>query len=364
MIKSGNIQAVITDIDGVLTDGKLLLNEGGETKKSLCFKDLDAVSELRANGIKFGVISGESDRFTEMVNLKMKPDFYFVGRKDKRQVLEKISEKEGIPLSAICYIGDGKYDIPALERVGLAVCPNDAVEEVKQVSDIILKRKGGEGCLAEVYTLLFNAHGQETFNREKGYAAAPVFVKRVEEHRDVINGILEDITYNSCVEKAVNLIIDSYKNKGGLFLCGNGGSAADAQHLAAEMVGRFYLERKALSAEALTVNTSVLTSLANDYDYGMIFARQLEARAVRGDVLIGITTSGTSENVLQAFQKAKDIQMKTILMTGRISEFEPVLKYTDCLLAAPSNNTPRIQEIHILTGHIICEIVEQELANI
>ena len=133
--------------------------------------------------------------------------------------------------------------------------------------------------------------------------------------------------------------------------------------MAAELVGRFYLERKALDAEALSVNTSILTSLANDYNYNMIFARQLEAKAKKGDILIGITTSGTSENVLQAFQRAREMNVKTILMTGMISEYLPVLNYTDCLLGVPSKKIPRVQEVHILTGHIICEMVEKELTD-
>lgn len=135
------------------------------------------------------------------------------------------------------------------------------------------------------------------------------------------------------------------------------------QHLAAELVGRFYLERRALNAEALTVNASILTSLANDYDYSIVFARQLEAKAVNGDILIGFTTSGTSENILRAFQKAKEMGVKTILMTGKIAEDAHILQYTDCLISVPSQNTPRIQEMHILVGHTICEIVEKAMAD-
>ena len=113
----------------------------------------------------------------------------------------------------------------------------------------------------------------------------------------------------------------------------------------------------------MSTNTSVLTALANDYDYDMIFARQVEAKASEGDVLIGITTSGTSKNIRQAFQKAKQQGVRTILMTGKIAENVEILQDTDCLLAVPSRDTPRIQEMHILMGHIICELVEREIAE-
>jgi len=358
------IKMLLFDIDGVITDGRKYVD--GETieLKSISLKDLDAFHMMKDAGYKLGCITGEDTAFSRQFANMQVLDYIRTGCKQKDEALKEIEETLHIASSEICYIGDGKYDIPVLKKVKLSVCPNDAIEEVKQVSDVVLRRKGGEGCVAEIYTLLSNRYGQEATNRGNEYNVKPLFMKRMAEHQEAIRGVIEDTAYYLGLERAVHTIIESYKNAGKLLLCGNGGSAADAQHLAAELVGRFYLERKALSAEALTANTSILTSLANDYDYNMIFARQLEAKAVRGDVLIGITTSGTSENVLQAFQKAKDMQLKTILMTGSISEYAPILRYTDCLLAVPSHNTPRIQEVHILTGHIICEIVERELANI
>ena len=123
------------------------------------------------------------------------------------------------------------------------------------------------------------------------------------------------------------------------------------------------MERQALDAVALNVNTSVLTSLGNDYDYSIIFERQLEATAKDGDVLIGLTTSGTSKNILLAFKKAKSMNVKTILLTGQIDKDLDILQYTDCLIYIKSCNTPRIQEMHILIGHIICEIVEKTIAK-
>lgn len=144
-----------------------------------------------------------------------------------------------------------------------------------------------------------------------------------------------------------------------LFLCGNGGSAADAQHIAAEFIGRFKRERKALPALALTVDTSVLTSLANDYGYETIFVRQLEGLSSCGDVLIGFSTSGNSLNVVKALQWAKKSGCITIGFTGMGKGM--MQDYCRFILAAPSKETPRIQELHITWGHILCDLVEEAL---
>jgi D-sedoheptulose 7-phosphate isomerase len=144
-----------------------------------------------------------------------------------------------------------------------------------------------------------------------------------------------------------------------LLLFGNGGSAGDAQHIAAELVGRFYLERRALPAEALTVNTSALTALANDYAYELIFARQVEALGNPGDVAIGISTSGNSPNVVEGLRMAKKIGMLTIGLTG--AGGGKMKTECDYCLCVPSKDTPRIQESHILLGHIICDLIEKNL---
>ena len=163
----------------------------------------------------------------------------------------------------------------------------------------------------------------------------------------------------NAIADAAQKILDAYREGKKVFLIGNGGSAADAQHIAAELVGRFKLKRRALPAIALTTDTSVLTALANDYGYNAIFSRQLEALANDKDVLIAITTSGTSPNILTAVEAAREKGMFVIGLTG---EKGGGLKETaDLTIAVPSNDTPRIQEAHITIGHVICSIVEREL---
>lgn len=171
--------------------------------------------------------------------------------------------------------------------------------------------------------------------------------------------ILSDENLISNIEKAAQIITDCYRNGGKVLFCGNGGSAADAQHLAAELSGRFYYDRPALEAEALHVNTSYLTAVGNDYSFDLIYSRILSASGKVGDVLVGISTSGNSKNVLEAQKVAKQKGMKIISLTG---ESGGEMKNTaDCLINVPSKLTPRIQESHIMIGHIICQIVEENL---
>ncbi len=144
-----------------------------------------------------------------------------------------------------------------------------------------------------------------------------------------------------------------------LFWCGNGGSAADSQHIAAELVGRFKKDRKALRSIALTTDTSVITCIANDYNYEDIFSRQLEAVARNGDVLVAISTSGNSENIVRALKTAKKLGVKTIALLGK--EGGRAKKLADLKIVIPSDSTARIQEVHILVGHILCDLIEHEL---
>ena len=144
-----------------------------------------------------------------------------------------------------------------------------------------------------------------------------------------------------------------------VMFCGNGGSAADSQHLAAELVGRYKLERPAMRSIALTTDTSILTAVGNDYGYDLIFSRLLKGTAKKGDVIVGISTSGNSKNIINAFEASKEMGVSIIAMTGETGG--KMKDYADILLNVPSKDTPRIQESHIMIGHIICELVETEM---
>ncbi len=161
------------------------------------------------------------------------------------------------------------------------------------------------------------------------------------------------------IHDIAELCIQALQQGGKIMFCGNGGSAADAQHLAAELVGRYKLERHALNAIALTVDTSILTAIGNDYGYDDIFRRQVEGIGKRGDVLIGLSTSGNSRNVLNAFAQARSMGIRTVAFTGQGGG--QMKGQADLCLAVPSGATNHIQEMHITCGHLICEIIERSL---
>ena len=188
-------------------------------------------------------------------------------------------------------------------------------------------------------------------------------------HSEIVKGLEESAQIKKAIAESkideiasmVKLIITAYKMGGKVVLFGNGGSAADAQHLAGELVGQFKLNRQALPAIALTTNTSTLTAVANDYGYEVAFSRQVEALVNEKDVVIGISTSGNSPNVIEAMKMAKMKGAKTIGLTG--GNGGKLAEVADLALIVPSDSTPRIQEAHITIGHIVCELVERELSG-
>ena len=165
--------------------------------------------------------------------------------------------------------------------------------------------------------------------------------------------------FGEIIEQAINLILISLKNGSKVLLMGNGGSAADAQHIAGELIGRFKLERNSIPAIALTTDTSILTSIGNDYGFDRVFERQIESLGCEGDIVIAISTSGNSKNVIEALKKSKKNKMKSIGLLG--SDGGQIKQLVDLPIVVPSSNTPRIQETHITIGHIICEEIEKEL---
>ena len=171
--------------------------------------------------------------------------------------------------------------------------------------------------------------------------------------------VLHDDVLQENVKRIANESIAAFRGDKKMLLCGNGGSASDAQHIAAELSGRFYTNRPPLYAEALHVNSSYMTAVANDYGYEATYARMVEAAGKEGDVLIGISTSGNSPNVVRAMKKAKEIGMFTVGFTGENGG--KMKGICDVMICIPSEDTPRIQEAHILIGHIICQLIEEEM---
>ena len=344
------IRLIIFDIDGVITDGAMIVDAQGNEQKRISLKDVDAIFALKRADYMIAAVTGEDTEIVSYFEKRFPWDCFYKGIKKKKEAVFEIMDRLACKKEETCFIGDGEYDVEAIREVGLGVCPADAVTNVQNVSDVILHNKGGNGCLWELAEIIKRYN-----NPDKEYL---YFFERLSSHMYIFKNIISDyklVESIMAVAKTLSAILD---DGGQLFLCGNGGSAADAQHIATEFVSRFYKERPGMNAEALTVNTSTLTAVGNDYSFERIFVRQLEAKANSGDMLIGISTSGRSKNVLEALLYAKNNGMKTVLLTGGNDVPREVEGYIDYLIKVPSNDTPRIQEAHIFIGHLLAEFVE------
>lgn len=346
------IELIVFDIDGVITDGSVIIDSNGHEQKQINLKDIDAIFELHRRGFKLAAITGEDTEIVDYFEKRFPWKYFYRGNKTKKETMKQIEVGTGISRENICYVGDGKYDIEPLTYAGLGLCPANAIDKVKNAADIILQNDGGKGCIWEIISIL------EKYNDEN--SAHNYFFSRLEEHTQIFKKLASDQEVTDTVMQIGERIIGILKKDGGLYLCGNGGSAADAQHIATEFISRFYKERPGLNAEALTVNTSTLTAIGNDYSYERVFARQLEAKAKPGDMVIGITTSGTSKNVMEAFRYAKKNGIITVLLMGGFENPE-LNDVADYIIKVPSLITPRIQEVHIFIGHVIAEYVEYRI---
>ena len=343
------IELIVFDIDGVITDGSMIVDSNGNEQKQINLKDVDAIFELHNRGFKLAAITGEDTEIVQYFKGRFPWDFFYSGNTTKKETMQLIEKNTGIDRVNICYVGDGKYDVEPLSYAGLGICPANAIDLAKRSADMILQNDGGRGCIWELISIL------EKYNDED--SAQNYFYHRLSEHTDTFKKLATDQSITEQVREIGDRIIEIFNHDGGVYICGNGGSAADAQHIATEFVSRFYRERPGMNAEALTVNTSTLTAIGNDYSFERVFARQVEAKAKSGDMIIGISTSGRSVDVLEALRYATKHDIITVLLMGGydIPENEDIADY---IIKVPSLITPRIQEAHIFIGHVIAEYVE------
>lgn len=346
------IELIVFDIDGVITNGTVIIDSKGVEQKQINLKDIDAIFELHRRGYKLAAITGEDTEIVDYFEKRFPWEYFYRGNKTKKETMQLIERGTGVCRENICYIGDGKYDVEPLMYAGLGLCPANAIDKAKNAADIILQNDGGNGCIWEMISIL------EKYN--DGDCAHNYFLRRLEEHTNIFKKLASDQEITDTIMEISEKMISVFLNNGGVYLCGNGGSAADAQHIATEFISRFYKERPGLNAEALSVNTSTLTAIGNDYSFERVFARQLEAKAHEGDMLIGITTSGTSKNVLEAMRYAKKNGIISVLLMGGSQDPE-LNDVADYIIKVPSLITPRIQEAHIFIGHVIAEYVEHKL---
>lgn len=346
------IELIVLDIDGVITDGSVIVDSDGKEQKLVNLKDIDAIFELHRRGYKLVAVTGEDTDIVNYFEKRFPWHSFYRGNKSKKETLQRIEKNTGIGRERICYIGDGKYDVEPLSYAGLGICPANAIDAAKNAADMILHNDGGKGCIWEIISIL------ERYNNEN--CAQHFFYQKIEEHTNIFKALASDQELTDKVMAVGEKIVSVLRKGGCIYLCGNGGSAADAQHIATEFISRFYRERPGLNAEALSVNTSTLTAIGNDYSFERVFARQLEAKAREGDMVIGLSTSGTSKNVLEALSYARQNGIVSVLLMGG---FEPpeLNHVADYMIQVPSLVTPRIQEAHIFIGHVIAEYVEYKM---
>jgi D-sedoheptulose 7-phosphate isomerase len=347
---SSDILVLALDVDGVLTNGSVTLTPSGEESKGVAFRDLDALARARRAGLRIALVTGEEGPLVMAIAAKAGAEFVLPGAKDKVAALEALSANSQVPLARICFVGDADRDALAFPLVGLSMCPADSSRAARRTATRVLSAHGGAGAVEEAIEMLL-AEGEEGDLRP-GFENT---LRRIAEDslRAHEKLIVESMPVLSEVASVLTRALKAGRR---VLFCGNGGSAADAQHVAAELVGRFALEREPFPALALTTDTSILTAVGNDWDFKDIFARQVRAHARPGDVVVGISTSGKSPNVVQALEVARGLGAVTIAFTGRNGG--PVAQAADVSFKAPDTATPRIQELHLLAWHGICEVVE------
>ena len=342
------IKLVVFDIDGVLTDGSYLIDHLGNEYKRICFKDLDSFNLLKQLNIKTMFLTSEANFLSKYFQKKFNPNYFFDGVADKFKVLTDFCTKNNYNLQEVCYVGDGKKDLEAMKNVGLSIAPRNSIREIKQIATCNLEVAGGSGVVYEVYNILLNINTEYTDNNT---------LKRIlNEHKAILSNMENNQELLNQLKQSIDIIINALRNKKIIYACGNGGSASDAQHFVAELISKFNYNRKSLGAVSLTTNPSIITSIGNDYNFDNIFKRQIEGLGNNGDVLVALSTSGNSNNIVLAIKEALAKRMKVLFFTSE--KCNSLDNENMVILKVPSSVTPRIQEIHIMLIHYLCEEIE------
>ncbi len=350
-----DIQVLALDIDGVLTDGRVGITPDGQDRKEIAFRDLDAIAAARRAGLRIALVTGEDGPMVRMIAERIQPDHVIAGAKDKHAALQSLAQIMNTEAGRICFVGDADRDALAFAGIGLGLAPADASPRARARAHRVLLSRGGAGAVAEAVDIVLELSEDVRRGAERESALSRVIDESILAHarmRQESVGVLGQVA---------QMLIRAFRSGNKLLLCGNGGSAADAQHVAGEIVGRFALERDPWPAMALSTDTSILTAIGNDWSFDDVFARQVHAFAKSGDVVCGISTSGGSKNVVRALEVARKRGATTLAFTGQRGG--AVADAADLVFRAPATQTPRIQELHILGWHGVCEVVERALVE-
>lgn len=350
-----NIDVLALDIDGVLTDGRVGISPGGNEQKEIAFRDLDAIHMAKRAGLRVALVTGEEGPMVELIARRIGADHVIAGAKDKHGAIHALANTVNAKPAQICFVGDADRDARAFGCVGLGLAPADASPRARARAHRVLTQRGGAGAVAEAVDLVLTLREDSAQGPARTIELARIVDESLEAHRRFRQESLP------LLADVAHALVQAFRKGNKLLLCGNGGSAADSQHVAAEIVGRFAREREPWPAMALSTDTSILTAVGNDWAFEDIFARQVRAFARPGDVVCGISTSGNSENVARALRVAKERGALTLSFTG--VRGGAVAELADIAFLAPSERTARIQELHILAWHAVCEVVEASLCG-
>jgi D-sedoheptulose 7-phosphate isomerase len=346
-----DVSLVVFDFDGVMTDNRVRVTQSGDEAVWCHRGDGLGIARLQEAGFDVLVVSTETNPVVGARCRKLKIQT-IQSCNDKLAAVQQCAARLNLSAGEIAYVGNDINDLACMEWVGWPIAVADALADVRAVAKWVTRLPGGGGAVREVADRLVAGR----LNTDPAVEWARQSVWQSLEVKQAIAGSEHLLNQIVRVARTMSTVLREGRC---VFFLGNGGSAADAQHLAAELVGRFALERRGLPAMALSVNSSVVTAIGNDYGYEHVFSRQLESLAHEADMVIGITTSGNSANVLRAMQAGRALGLCTIALTG--ARGGHIRAVVDECLCVPSDLTPRIQEGHILIGHLLCEYAERAL---
>lgn len=350
------LDLLVYDFDGVMTDNRVLVDHLGGESVACTRADGLGVDIIRALGLPQVILSTETHPVVRARAEKLKLPV-LQGLADKRQALVDYCITQGHALGRVLYVGNDVNDLEAMKMVGYPVCPADAQAAIRVLAALVLNTRGGEGVIREIADRLVEPE-MANAGPMNGFAEPDQMASIRSQLEDSIllrKAILADSALLGQIGRLAQSVGNTLRCGGKVILAGNGGSFADAQHLAAEFVGRFMMEREPLSAVCLGTNSSLSSAVGNDYHFDDIFMRELKALGVAGDVFIVISTSGRSNNLVRAVELAARLGIDTYGLLGKgggqIGRMIPSI-------VVPSDHTARIQELHITIGHIVCDLVD------
>lgn len=355
------LDLLVYDFDGVMTDNRVLVDHLGGESVACTRADGLGVDIIRSLGLPQVILSTETNPVVRARAEKLKLPV-LQGLADKRQALVDYCLAQGHALGRVLYAGNDVNDLAAMQMVGYPVCPADAHPSIRNLAYWVVSARGGEGVIREIADRLVDSDTEcsDSTGGASELSDMASIRSQLEDSILLRKAILADSDLLGRIGHLAQAIGNSLRRRRKVIFAGNGGSFADAQHLAAEFVGRFMMEREPLSAVCLGTNSSLSTAVGNDYRFDDIFMRELKALGAAGDVFVVLSTSGQSRNLVNAVELAVRLGIETYGLLGKGGG--PIARMVPSIVV-PSNHTARIQELHITVGHLVCDLVDRQLSR-